>query len=171
MSQGGLAAVPADETAVAAAEAARDAHEAGIVADLTQAPESPTDYKLPAPPMGAEPLAAENITLVREIAHEAGFTVGEFRSVASALYAFGWMPEGLQADVRIQKMQANKMGAELERRYGEDRADTMARAAVGVIEGARAKAPQVATALRHMIVTNRPLLEMLARVGERHARR
>jgi hypothetical protein len=152
--------------AIAEARAAADVEAQSQLDEWTAPPASPTGYKLPADVRG---LSGEEITASREAAFNIGLSPSEFRTVALVLDQAN--PRSISTDQRILAKHADAMGQDLERRYGVEGAEAIARRAVAAVEGACKSLPQMRPVLRYLLATNRPLLEMLARVGERMERR
>jgi len=133
---------------------------------FTAAPATPDEHKLAPLVPGQEPIPPEELTALRGAAHSIGVSQGEFATLQHVLQKI----EIAAGDPRMERKAADAMGRELERRYGDVRAEQIAGYAVAAIKGAKGLHPNIIAALRQEILTNRPLLELLARIGERHAK-
>lgn len=152
--------------ALAAAEELEASEYKALQDHFEAPPATPDDYKFAPLTPGQEPIPAEELAALRGAAHSIGVGQGEFTTLQHVLARIELTP----ADPRMQRKAADTMGAELERRYGDERAEQIASYAVAAIKGAKGLHPNIVAALRLEILTNRPALELLARIGERHSR-
>jgi hypothetical protein len=159
-----------------AARIAAEADPASAAAEIDdilrgEVPVSASDYRMPERGPRDEPLDVPEVQRLQAAARAARMTQSEFATVVMAGRMHGQRTGGESMTQAERELAGDRMEAELSRFHGEDGAVTLSEHAMSVVATVKRRDPALGAALHDMILTSRPLLEMLARVGRRGAGR